>query len=59
MTSIFLSAGLAMIEEATLIEDKNQENQNNRYNLSSGLEIALAYFCSFSKYDFCKYCFKV
>jgi hypothetical protein len=30
MTSIFLSADLAMIEEADLIEDKNQEGQNNK-----------------------------
>jgi hypothetical protein len=30
MTSIFLSTGLAMIEEANLIEDKNQEYQNNK-----------------------------
>ena len=30
MTSIFLSADLAMIEEADLIENKNQEDQNNK-----------------------------
>ncbi|HYX08467.1 MAG TPA: hypothetical protein VE912_17180 [Bacteroidales bacterium] len=33
MTSIFLSADLAMIEEADLIEDKNQEDQNNKDTL--------------------------
>lgn len=33
MTRIFLSADLAMIEEADLIEDKNQEDQNNEDKL--------------------------
>lgn len=33
MTSIFLSADLAMIEEADLIEDKNPEDQNNKDTL--------------------------
>jgi hypothetical protein len=59
MTSIFLSAGLTKSEEANLIEDKNQEDHNNKDIFSAGLEIALSYFCSFSKYDLCKYCSKV